>query len=339
MSAEPEQPIVDAADLVAQESDADVILYNGEIGREEDRFFIESLIARSRRENVLVLLVTGGGDPDAAYRIARALQEKYKRFTLYVSGYCKSAGTLVATGAHELVMSDHGELGPLDVQMSKKDELWETQSGLTPMETLNALQNKALTAFEDFFLSIKTRSGGTITLRTATQIATELTTGLFAPLYGQVDPLHVGEAGRAMSIASRYGNRLLDRGCNIDQDALKFLTTQYPSHGFVIDRREASLLFGAVREPTAAEVALAEALGVRARRPVPRTTDHAFQFLSSMIPSQAEEEGVDLTMEGNTDGQVSTFAGADTEGAAAEPPEQSPAGNGKEGDVSGSAVG
>ena len=317
------------AETVAEKLDADVILYNGGIGREQDRFLIDALIDRELRTNVLLLLVTNGGDPDAAYRMARALQAKYERFILYVSGFCKSAGTLVATGAHELIMSDHGELGPLDVQMSKKDELWETQSGLTPMETLNALQNKALTAFEDFFLSIKARSGGAITLRTATQIATELTTGLFAPLYSQVDPLHVGEAGRAMSIASRYGKRLLVYGCNIDQEALKFLTTQYPSHGFVIDRQEASRLFEEVREPTAAEVELAQVLGDRARRPMPLATEHPFEFLSQ-APSPIEQESTDFTTEGNSDGQVSTSAGTDTPTATSKSPELSPRGNGKE---------
>lgn len=127
------------------------------------------------------MLVTTGGDPDAAYRIARCLQTNYERFLLYVSDYCKSAGTIIALGAHELVMSDHGELGPLDVQMFKKDEIWERQSELTVMDALSALQDNALKAFEQFFLHTKGKIGGSITLRTASQIATEMTTGLLTP--------------------------------------------------------------------------------------------------------------------------------------------------------------
>ena len=45
-------------------------------------------------------------------------------------------------GAHELVVSDHGELGPLAVQMSKKDELWLTQTGLTVTDTLRSLHGR-----------------------------------------------------------------------------------------------------------------------------------------------------------------------------------------------------
>ena len=240
----------DVANAIAKELDADVILYNGPMYRPVDENFIEGCLKRRRRKNVFFLLVTQGGDPDAAYRIARCLQEEYDRFILYVSGCCKSAGTLVAVGAHELIISAHGELGPLDVQMSKKDELWATQSGLAVIDTLTTLRDNVLSAFEHFFLEIKRKSNDAITLKTATEIATDMTTGIFSPLYGQVDPLHVGEAGRAMSIASHYGQRLLVKSKNIEQEALKFLISKYPSHSFVIDREEASLLFKEVREPS-----------------------------------------------------------------------------------------
>ena len=261
------QSAQELANIVAEQSDADVIHYNGLLERRQDGLLIGECIKRRKRRNVLLILVTSGGDADSAYRIARCLQTKYERFSLYVSGYCKSAGTLVAMGAHELIVSDHGELGPLDVQMSKKDELWQTQSGLTITDTLGALQDKAFLAFERFFLSITAGSGGSITLKTATQIATELTTGLFAPLYGQLDPLHVGEAGRAMSVATWYGTRLLSEGRNIRPDELEYITSEYPSHGFVIDRQEASKLFRNVREPTPEEVLLTDKLGEQARYP------------------------------------------------------------------------
>ena len=78
-------------------------------------------------------------------------------------------------------------------------------------DTLHSMQQEALLAFEQFFLTIKARSGGTITLKTATDIATAMTTGLFSQLYRQVDPLNVGEAGRAMRIAGEYGKRLLEQ--------------------------------------------------------------------------------------------------------------------------------
>ena len=263
--------------------DTDIILYNGIIARPFDVVFIKKCIKRQRRSNAVLILVTEGGDPDAAYRIGRCIQENYEKFTLFVTGYCKSAGTLIAIGAHELVISDYGELGPLDVQMSKDDELVRTQSGLTIWDTLDALKERADDAFTEFFLNMQARSNGAITLRTATKIATRMTTGLLAPLYGQVDPMHVGEARRAMSIGSEYGRRLLSKGNNINESELYYLTSEYPSHGFVIDRSEAESLFKNVREPTPEEELLVLELGDLAIEPTPRAKNPVIQFLSSEL--------------------------------------------------------
>ena len=257
------------AKVVADELDADVILYNGPLFRQGADIMVRECASRRRRSNVVLILVTPGGDAESAYRIARYLQRSYDRFMLYVSGYCKSAGTLISTGAHEIIMSEHGELGPLDVQMSKRDELWESQSGLTVQDTLTTLQSHAIDAYTNVLLSVIQGSGGTVSLKMATEIATSMTGTLFAPIYGQIDPIHVGEAGRAMNIASEYGRRLLAVGKNITVEALQQIISGYPSHEFVIDCAEASELFGNVRTPTDSERQLTEALGLLAVFPIP----------------------------------------------------------------------
>lgn len=63
------------------------------------------------------------GDPNAGYRIGRALQHNYDDVTLLVVGPCKSAGTLIAIAANKLVIGDMGELGPLDIQLKKMMKL------------------------------------------------------------------------------------------------------------------------------------------------------------------------------------------------------------------------
>jgi hypothetical protein len=176
------------AEAVAERLDADILLVNSGMGRPTDQAIIDACRIRRRRPNVLLMLITTGGDADAAYRIARALQRYYDRFIAYLPGYCKSAGTLVATGAHELVFGDHGELGPLDVQMRKADELFETSSGLTVMEAMNTLENTAYRMLETCFLRIKAGSSGQITFKTATDVAVAMVTGLLEPLYRQIDP-------------------------------------------------------------------------------------------------------------------------------------------------------
>ena len=275
-----DESITHAANALADELDADVIFYRGDIERYTDLRLIEMCAKNNRRSNVVLLLVTRGGDPHAAYRIAKYLQGTYEKFTLYVSGICKSAGTLVALGAHELVISDHGELGPLDIQMPKKDELIEKQSGLTVNYALNSLQSYAYRSFQEFFIRLEQLSSFTISLPTAARIATDLASGIYGPISGQIDPVHVGEASREMDIADHYGRRLLEESSNFELKSIEKLQSDYPSHHFVIDRREAETLFKNVRGPSESERALAEAVGYDHRMP-PDTIQLTLEFIST----------------------------------------------------------
>jgi hypothetical protein len=259
----------ETAERVAEALDADVYLYNGRIERRYDGQLFEHVRKWSpRRPNVFFVLVTGGGDADAAYRMARCLQTYYRRVIVFVPGFCKSAGSLVLIGAHEIVMSDQGEFGPLDVQMQKTDELFELSSGLTVIEAIRFLEERAHLMLEDTFLRIKTGSGGQITFRTASDIAVSITSGLLEPISKQIDPMHLGEAARAMNIARDYGQRLEAVSKNLKASALSELVAAFSSHGFVIDRAEAeSKYFENVRPPTEDEEMLADLLGDVARWP------------------------------------------------------------------------
>ena len=197
-----------------------------------------------RNNNVVLILTTYGGDPDAAYRIARFLKHHYQKFILFVFGPCKSAGTLIALGADEIIMSTFGELGPLDIQLAKEDEFTSTASGLDYFHAMLMLKQHAFNFFEEYFLSLKMASGGIITTKTAAEIASTITIGLFSPITSQIDPFKLGEVQRAMKIAAEYGQRLSN---NID--AIRKLGTEYPSHSFIIDYREAKEIFKNVREP------------------------------------------------------------------------------------------
>lgn len=274
--------VAKAANAVAEEADADVFLFNSAIGRPFDDEVISKCCVRKKHKNVIVMLVTEGGDADAAYRIARSFQDHYEKFTCIVPGYCKSAGTLILTGAHELVMTDFGELGPLDVQMAKKDELGERESGLLVTSALEALRRSAFSSFEHFFLTMQRKSRFLITFKTAAEYATKLTTGLFSPIYGQIDPRLIAESSRAQAIGLQYGTRLGLVGQNIDDENLYRLISEYPTHGFVIDRAEAETLFKNVRKPSETEASLIKKLGKLATDPLPES-DMFRQFLSGDV--------------------------------------------------------
>ena len=55
---------------------------------------------------------------------------KKKASLRYVDTVCKSAGTILALGADVIIMSQYAELGPIDVQLQKEDEVGESTSGL-----------------------------------------------------------------------------------------------------------------------------------------------------------------------------------------------------------------
>lgn len=235
------------ADEISAEMDTDILIINGGIDGGLDREMIKQVVERKRRKDVLLILTTEGGDANAGFRMARCLQFCYGRFTAVVPGWCKSAGTLICVGAHKLLIGDLGELGPLDVQLTKPDELGLISSGLTIDSSFRSLQTVAFGMFETFMLEVIKKSGGVITTKTAAELSATLTTGLLSSIFGQMDPMKIGEDYRSTRIAEDYAARLDAHACNLesgdDVNAIELLVRGYPSHGFVIDRTEASELF------------------------------------------------------------------------------------------------
>jgi hypothetical protein len=240
---------------VSDAHDADIVYFCGEIDRDYANELIE-LCQNPHHNNVLLFLTTLGVDPDGAYRIARFLQEKYGKLVIYIDTLCKSAGTLVTLGADEIVMSDTAELGPLDVQVLKTDELNQRDSVLDLMVAFDYLQEFALETLDETLVRLVENSEGQISTKSALDVASYVATNLFSPIYAQISPTNLGNNQRLVQIARKYGDRL-DRG-NLQVDALELLVIGYPSHSFVIDRQEAQeALFESVRVPTEYEEKLA----------------------------------------------------------------------------------
>lgn len=230
----------------------DVYIYTGDIHRDGYQDLTNGIKKRKTkhglRKNVIFCVATYGGDPNAGYRIGRALQHNYDKVTLLVVGPCKSAGTLIAIAADKLVIGDMGELGPLDIQLKKNDEIGEMSSGLAIMTALDALKDRSISAFNSHL--VKIRYENQISTKMSADIATRLTEALVSPMAAQIDPIKLGEHQRAMSIAITYGQRLTAKSNSLKEGALVKLIASYPSHGFVIDRKEAKELFKCVESPS-----------------------------------------------------------------------------------------
>jgi len=261
------------AQKVANEEKADIYIFNGSI---DDKSYIDTVQAISNedvQDKCILLITTNGGSADAAYRIARWFQRFYKEFVVFPTGICASAGTLIAVGATNLIMSPFSELGPLDVQLTKRNELGERKSGLVTRAALDSLEKATLSLWEYFMLEIKNKSGGNISFDKCADIASCVSSAVFAEIYKQIDPDVLGQDDRDLNIALEYGKRLAKNGRNIGYDSIMHLVHEYPSHDFVIDVEESSELFNNLDLPSASLTNLvlelgADALDTRSQRKI-----------------------------------------------------------------------
>jgi hypothetical protein len=264
--------IKNLANAISTERDCDVLIYNFGFEGGFDLAFLDFLKKReTKRDKLLLFLISEGGDAHCAYRVARHLQENYKWISVAVSGWCKSAGTLVCIGANELILFDSGELGPLDVQIAKTDEVGEQSSGLAAVAAFDKLQQEAFKMFERHLRHIFEEIPGRISFRTAADISAELVIGTMRDIFAKIEPMSVGEDYRSNLITEEYAIRLNLFGRNLEDrrepKGLDMLLNGYPSHRFVIDRKEASKLFRNVSAPSEAMITLAEELGTDAILP------------------------------------------------------------------------
>ncbi len=264
----------------------DVFLYNGPIQRFADLNVVELIGASKRSSEATLLLVTNGGDPDAAFKIGRYLQEKYERYTVLIPGLCKSAGTLLAVGAYEIAFTPYGELGPLDIQMSKVDRFEQAQSGLVISDSLNTLESRAMEIFRTTTSDLMTANQGMISFATASQAAVDAMKAIYGPVLARIDPEEIGVRSRAMRIAQDYGSRLAAKSRNLKPDALRLLAETYSSHSFVIDKSEAENLFERVRSATDVEMKVIAMLGRLARF---QGNDLSFHALHQTAQPASEE--------------------------------------------------
>ena len=211
-----------------------------------------------------------------------------------LGGYCKSAGTLLTLCAEELAFGCFGELGPLDTQIDKPNEILGAESGLDLIQTLEQITESSFESFEQQMINIIRHSSGAITTKVAAEIASSLTVGIFSPISAQVDPLRLGVAKRAIRIGLAYGNRLRSEK-NVKPGTVEKLVNDYPAHGFVIDQKEASELFKNVRGFDEGEAKIFGIIDYVLRIPDENgiISDLRTDFSNQPVPSEVEDDGAD----------------------------------------------
>lgn len=220
----------------------DIIQFSGAMFHVSDDFY--SVIEKNKKnENVLVIMTTHGGYAEEAYRMMRDIQRAYKKITVMVVGDCYSAGTIFCLGANEIIMGNHGELGPIDAQLQKEDDLMQ-MSGISYSEVIRYLTVTSTMIFMQQFEQFKMRNKIPLSTRTASSIAEKITIGMLKPIFAQIEPVKLGEVVRAQNIGTGYSTRLMVK--NYQQNEINLilarLATSYPAHNTIIDFEEAKRL-------------------------------------------------------------------------------------------------
>lgn len=97
--------------------DCNLVVLIDQILPESVTYFAELLHGLDPEKSLHLLLCSPGGDGETAIRLARMAQAASSRFVVLVPESAKSAATILALGAHELLMGPTSDLGPIDPQV------------------------------------------------------------------------------------------------------------------------------------------------------------------------------------------------------------------------------
>lgn len=202
------------------------------------------------RTPVALIIDSPGGHADQAYQIANLLRNRCGSFTAIVPRYAKSAATLLALGAQEILLNDVAELGPLDAQLPDMDreEHWSALNEALAVERLQTASLEILAGT----IHLLHRSFPFKKTDALVEPARRFAAELMRPLFDRLDPVHYNQICRSLKVAEEYAVRLLQPKF-ILRDAERIarrLVSDYPDHGFVIDFAEAKKLGLHVRQLT-----------------------------------------------------------------------------------------
>jgi hypothetical protein len=207
--------------------------------------------ARLPKERIAILLDSPGGDAQAAFQIAMLIRKVCGGYSVVIPRYAKSAATLLALGADEVVMGNLAEIGPLDVQ-HRESLRKEFRSALNEKQSVERLHTSALEAVDRtaLFVAGRLRLRGD-EIEEFLPLIMEYVSDEFRPLFEKLDVVHWAQVSRLLKIGEDYAERLLKPKYSA-KDAKSIahtLVEAYPDHGFVIDDEEARSIGLDIRTP------------------------------------------------------------------------------------------
>jgi hypothetical protein len=105
------------------EYDCALIVMIDAIFPESITLFEELIYDADPAQDLHLLLHSPGGDGETAVRLVRSAQSRCRELTVIVPDRAKSAATLLALGAHRILMSATSDLGPVDPQLRIRSQM------------------------------------------------------------------------------------------------------------------------------------------------------------------------------------------------------------------------
>ena len=181
-----------------------------------------------------VVVHTSGGDPTAAYRLAKCIRHFSYQVSLLVPEYAYSAGTLLCLSGNEVRFGHNAGLSPIDISLESENERIE----LTAIDYFI----KFVQAGQDAVQGVLRKNG----ISEPSAVGSDL----LVRLVDQVQAIKVGSYYRQRTLTGHYAEELLDQYMlSGHQNSLgkrnrivRELLFSAPAHEFHVDHERSAAL-------------------------------------------------------------------------------------------------
>ncbi len=196
-------------------------------------YLYDQLVAIGTTKKLDLVIFTLGGDVEAPSRIITLLREFCSELTVLAPFKCSSAGTMIAMGADEIIMTPLSVLGPIDP--TRSHPLLPKREGAPEAEPISVQDMRH--AMQFIRETAKPWGSGGYAAETMAQIVTAL--------FEKIHPLAIGAIEQSYALAKLVGRRCLETHMNPITQAEQIgkivdtLCDEYKSHAYQIGRQEA----------------------------------------------------------------------------------------------------
>jgi ClpP class serine protease len=203
------------------------------IATEPQLIFYEHLKKIGHVAKLDLVLYTRGGDTNAVWPFVNLIREFCDQFSVLVPYRAHSAGTMIALGASEIVMTEVGELSPIDPTI-----IGPLNPRIQPQDPNSVIG----ISVEDVIAYIKLAKEGEPKLKNE-----ESLTKVFEKLTEAVHPLALGNVNRVYSQIRQLAEHLLKlhpKEGRKDKEIIDSFVEKLYSHQHAISRKEAMEILG-----------------------------------------------------------------------------------------------